>query len=206
MNTTRAEIPVPGLLWGAYPERRLTPRRLAERCGAAQRDATDRLADAAGALLHRRDARWLAEVRAAQAALAALDETAALETVRAAMLRDGLAAHAVVQALALAALAAARHLGVQPFDTQLIAAREVLDNRLAEMATGEGKTLSVALAATVAALAGMPVHVITANDYLVARDARRLQPLYAALGLSVGWVVQADLPAARARAYACSIS
>ena len=50
----------------------------------------------------------------------------------------------------------------------------MLDNRLAEMATGEGKTLAVALAAATAALAGMPVHVITANDYLVARDAEQL--------------------------------
>jgi preprotein translocase subunit SecA len=74
------------------------------------------------------------------------------------------------------------------------------------MATGEGKTLTVALAAAVGALAGLPVHAITANDYLVTRDADKLRPLYAALGLSVGCVVQADERPARAAAYRCDIA
>ncbi len=203
---SHADIPVPGLLWGDYPERRVAPRKLAERCTAALRGATDRLADAAGALMQSRDAAWLARVRAAQAALAPQSDDAALQAVRTALLRGGLCPAALVQALALAAQAAHRHLGVQPFDTQLIAARAVLEGRLAEMATGEGKTLAVALAAAAGALAGMPVHVVTANDYLVARDAQSLQPLYAALGLVVGRVVQPDDAAARARAYAGDIT
>jgi preprotein translocase subunit SecA len=209
MNTTRAELPIPGLLWGDYPERRPTPRRLAERLGAALRGDADRLSDAAAALLRWRDARCLAQVHAAQAALAASvtqDDAAALQAVRTALLRHGLTPPALAPAFALAARAAHRCLGVQPFDTQLIAAHAVLGKRLAEMATGEGKTLAVALAAAVGALAGMPVHVVTANDYLVARDAQRLQAMYAALGLSVGWVVQSDAPTVRAQAYACDIT
>jgi preprotein translocase subunit SecA len=206
MPLARADIAVPGLLWGDYPERPLRPRRLSERCGVALRHATDRLTDAASALLQRRAAAWLARVAAEQAALAVLDEAAARDQVRAALLREGLAPRVLVRALGLAALAAERHVGIRPYETQLLAARAVLDNRLAEMATGEGKTLAVALAAAVAALAGLPVHVITANDYLVARDAQRLQPLYAALGLSVGWVAQADDAAVRARAYARDIT
>lgn len=202
----RADLPIPGPLWGDYPERRLACQRAGERWGAVLRDLADRLADAAGALLRGRDTRWLAQVHAAQAAIAPLDVGVALTTVRTALLRRGLAAPAQAQALALASLAAQRCLGVQPFDTQLIAARAVLDNQLAEMATGEGKSLAVALAAAVGALAGMPVHVVTANDYLVARDAQRLQPMYALLGLTVGRVVQTDEPAARARAYACDIT
>jgi preprotein translocase subunit SecA len=201
-----ADIPIPGLLWGDYPERRPTPKRWAERCSVALRDAADRLADAAGALLRMREARWLAQVHAAQAELLPLDDPMALQAVRVALLRDGLTPLILAQAMALASQAAQRCLGIQPFDAQLIAARAVLGNRLAEMATGEGKTLAVALAAAVGALAGMPVHVVTANDYLVARDAQRLQPLYAALGLTVGWVVQADDTVARARAYDCDIT
>ena len=206
MTTTRADIPVPGLLWGANPERRATPRHWADRGGTLLRGAADRLADAADVLRRRRDAAWLARVRAAQATLAQQDDSAALAAVRTALWREGLAPAALLQALALAANTARRCLGVQPFDTQLIAARAVLDNQLAEMATGEGKTLAVALAAAVGALAGMPVHVVTANDYLVARDAQRLQPLAQALGLTVGCVVQADDPAERQRAYACDIT
>ncbi len=203
---TRADIPVPGLLWGDYPERRPVPRQFAERCAALLRDATSRLADATATLRRQRDAVWLTQVRQAQSALAAQDETTALTQVRKTLQRDGLTSAALVQALALVSQTAYTRLGVQPFDTQLLAARAALDNQLAEMATGEGKTLAVALAAAVGALAGMPVHVITANDYLVARDAQRLRPLSEALGLRVGWVVQADDPAARAPAYACDIT
>ncbi len=202
---TRADLPMPGLLWGDYPERRPASQQFAERCGALWRDAVDRAADAATALRRRRDAAWLARVRAAQVALAAQGHDAALQAVRATLQAEGLTATALVQALALVANAALEHLHVLPYDTQLIAARAVLDGQLAEMATGEGKTLAVALAATVAALAGMPVHVVTANDYLVSRDAQRLQPMAAALGLGVGSVLQADAPTVRARAFACAI-
>ena len=206
MHSTRANLPVPGLVWGSYPERRPAPRRFAERCAALLRDATDRTLDAASAWRRRHDAAWLQRVRAAQASLAALPEAEALAQVRTRLLREGLEAEALAHALALVANAAQARLGVQPFDTQLIAARAVLDNQLAEMATGEGKTLAVALAAAVGALAGMPVHVVTANDYLVARDAERMRPLADAFGLAVGCVVQPDLPAARAAAYACDIT
>ena len=69
------------------------------------------------------------------------------------------------------------------------------------MATGEGKTVATALAAGVAALAGVPVHVLTANDYLVQRDAENLTPFYAALGLSCGAVTQATPRAERLTVY-----
>jgi preprotein translocase subunit SecA len=97
-------------------------------------------------------------------------------------------------------------LGIEPFDTQLIAARIMMDNRLAEMATGEGKTLAAAMCAGAAALAGIPVHVITANDYLVARDAETLRPLYSSLGLTVGAVTQSLDRDDRQRAYDADIT
>jgi preprotein translocase subunit SecA len=196
-------LPVPGLLWGSYPERRVIRRALGERCNAALRALAER-----GVFWQsHRDAAFVARVHAAEAALAlAAPDGAALASVRLELVRGGLTPAALARALGMVSLVARQHLGQRPFDTQLIAARAVLDNRLAEMATGEGKTLAVALAAATAALAGIPVHVITANDYLVVRDAQRLQPLYAALGLSVGSVAQPDGPAQRAAAYGCDIT
>jgi preprotein translocase subunit SecA len=95
--------------------------------------------------------------------------------------------------------------GFAAFDTQLVAARALLDGRFVEMHTGEGKTLSAALAACVAALAGLPVHLLTANDYLVARDAEWLAPVAERLGLRVGHVVGESTPAERRAAHDADI-
>src|SRR6185436_9810490 len=91
-------------------------------------------------------------------------------------------------------------------DSQLLAGWLMLDRRLVEMQTGEGKTLAVALAAGTGALAGVPVHVITANDYLVERDAAYLEPVFEALGLTVGTITSVALPAQRREAYRCDIA
>jgi preprotein translocase subunit SecA len=111
---------------------------------------------------------------------------------------------AKLRARALGCVAAAMHrtLHRDPYDTQLHCADLLLQGRLAEMATGEGKTLAVALAAAVAALAGVPVHVMTANDYLVLRDAQQLQPFFAALALRNSSVVSTSTPDQRRAAYA----
>ncbi len=199
-------LPMPGLLWGAYPQRRPPRQHLAQRCNAALRWALDLALDSLHGMQSRTDAAWLAGLRADMQALRTPPLASSAAVLRSTFLREGLAPATLRRALALAGLAAERELGLTPFDSQLLAARTVLDNRLAEMATGEGKTLAVALAAATAALAGMPVHVITANDYLVARDAAALAPLYQALGLTVGCVVQPDEPATRAQAYACHIT
>lgn len=108
--------------------------------------------------------------------------------------------------LALAGEAARRMLGLRPHDVQMMGAWALLQGRLTEMATGEGKTLTAALAVAAAALAGMPVHVVTVNDYLAERDARIMAPLYEFFGLRVGIVVNACSPAERRQAYACDIT
>jgi preprotein translocase subunit SecA len=78
---------------------------------------------------------------------------------------------------------------------------------LAEMETGEGKTLTATLPACAAALAGIPVHIITVNDYLVERDAALMGPVYAAFGLTVGTVRDGETdPDARRAAYACDVT
>jgi preprotein translocase subunit SecA len=112
----------------------------------------------------------------------------------------------VAECFALIRVAALRTLGQCHYDTQLIAGYALLQGRLVEMATGEGKTFSATLPACTVALAGYPVHVITVNDYLARRDAEKMQPLYAFLGLGVGIVVQGLEKALRRQAYAQAIT
>lgn len=196
-------LPRPGVLHGAYPQR---PDAPPPRWLAALATAW-RLLPRPGECLGTR--RFLQAVQQATAVLAALPEPgriARLQAVRATLARQGLAAAVLPEALALAADAAQRQLGLVPHAVQLLAARTMLQGRLAEMATGEGKTLAAFLAAAVAGLAGVPVHLVTANDYLVQRDAAWLQPAYAALGLSVGTVVQPDGPVQRMAAHRCHVT
>jgi preprotein translocase subunit SecA len=142
------------------------------------------------------------------AELAALDAAALrerLRIVRAAMRREGLAPPLVVEALALAGEACRRTLNLTPFSGQFACASALVGGAVAEMDTGEGKTLAAYLAASAFALAGRLVHVVTANDYLASRDAQELRPAYEALGLSVGIVVNGDEADKRRAAYACDI-
>ena len=112
----------------------------------------------------------------------------------------------IVETFALVKQVCKRVMGINPYDTQIIAARMMLDGKLAEMATGEGKTLTAGLSAACAAMAGIPIHLITSNDYLVARDADYLKPLYTALGLTVSAVTQSMETDERLNAYACDIT
>jgi preprotein translocase subunit SecA len=128
-----------------------------------------------------------------------------LHALRAHMGCDGCTDALVAESLAVLSLMCARTLKTAPYDSQLVAARILVEGHFAEMATGEGKTLAVALAAATAALTGIPVHIVTANDYLVMRDAAALRPFYTALGLSVGHVTSQLDSEARRAAYACDI-
>ena len=135
-----------------------------------------------------------------------LTANAGLTHLRARLAHHGLTPAMACEALALVACHGEEVLSRKPYESQLHAALAMLDGQLAEMATGEGKTYAAALAAAVAALAGTPVHLMTANDYLVQRDADALTPLYAALGLTVGVVTSASTPAQRRAAYGCDIT
>jgi preprotein translocase subunit SecA len=145
---------------------------------------------------------------AAQARFARADDTTfahVLPGLRARLRRDGLQGASAGWALACVAEAAKRRLGLTPYPTQLLAAWLMLDGQLAEMATGEGKTLAAGVAAAAAALAGVPVHLLTANDYLVQRDRAKLAPLYDALGLSSACVLPTMARAERALAYRSAV-
>ena len=110
------------------------------------------------------------------------------------------------KAFALIRELADRNLGKRHFDVQLVGAFAMIKGMLAEMATGEGKTLTATLVAGTVGLAGIPVHVVTVNDYLVQRDAELMGPLYAQLGLTVGVVIAGQSTEERRAAYACDIT
>jgi preprotein translocase subunit SecA len=133
--------------------------------------------------------------------IALLAEAARLRPI---LLRDETAP--LVRIFALTHVAVERNLGMRYYPVQLAGGRALIGRRVVEMATGEGKTITAILPAVAAALAGRPVHVVTVNDYLAERDATRLRPVYAALGLSVGLVKQGDDPKARREAYAADVT
>ncbi len=112
----------------------------------------------------------------------------------------------VARAFALIRELSQRVLGQRHFDVQITGAFAMLKGMLAEMATGEGKTLTATLVAGTAALAGIPVHVVTVNDYLARRDAEQMGVLYARLGLTVGMVLNGQSADERRAAYACDIT
>jgi len=158
----------------------------------------------------RRLARIVAATQAAAAGLAELADAQLLERateLRARLRRAGFRDLALAgESFALVREAASRRLGQRHFDVQLIGGWAMLNGMLAEMDTGEGKTLTATLAAATAALAGRVVHVITVNDYLAERDADAMGPVYRALGLGVGFVKQGMEPALRRAAYRCDVT
>ncbi|MGX2983939.1 preprotein translocase subunit SecA [Helicobacter sp. 23-1048] len=117
----------------------------------------------------------------------------AFEALKKAHQEDGASLDSLLhQSFAITREAAKRTLGMRHFDVQLIGGMALHDGRIAEMKTGEGKTLVATLPVCLNALSGKSVHVITVNDYLANRDGSELEPLYNFLGLSVG-IITADL-------------
>lgn len=126
--------------------------------------------------------------------------------MRARLRRDGFAPELAGECFALVREAASRTIGQRHYSSQIMGGWVLLEGKLVEMATGEGKTFAATLPACAVALAGYPVHVITVNDYLASRDAGIMAPLYQFLGLSVGTVVQGMPRQARREAYARSVT
>jgi preprotein translocase subunit SecA len=112
----------------------------------------------------------------------------------------------IPQFLAIAREASERTTTLKPFDVQLLGALRMLAGDVVEMATGEGKTLSGAIAAAGYALGGRHVHVITINDYLARRDAEWMGPLLEAMGLTVGWITGDSTADERRESYKCDIT
>ncbi|MCP4039793.1 MAG: hypothetical protein GY733_22810, partial [bacterium] len=199
-----SEVQRPGVLHGGYPERvEAQPSRI-DRIVARFRDRASGQHPSKAQFA--RQAQRVIEQSDGYADLSAQTLQDKLEQVRPA-LRRKVAGPALIETLALVREYSRRELGMAHFDVQLMAGSAMLHGMLVELDTGEGKTLSATIPSAVAALAGIPVHVITVNDYLVERDAELMSPLYRALGLSVGTVVDTDPdPETRKRAYACDIT
>src|SRR5690349_583363 len=199
----KSPLHMPANASGPYPERRDPSRK---RSPAAM---LRRAARAIPGADRRSYGKFLARVHGEDARLRSLSAAAFQQhtrEIRARLASTGFREYGNAAAFALVREASRRELGLAHFDTQLIAANIMLGNQLAEMATGEGKTLTAALTAATVALAGMPVHVITANDYLVERDAEVVGPIYRALGLSVGTITQKMDQTQRRTGYGCDIT
>ena len=186
MKAGERSWPFPGVVWGDYPEQPLH----------------DGPPPPARPLSRRR----LQAFAATAAAIPLLPATGLPDGLRTLQHLASDSDDWLLQAFGLASSALAVALGFAPHRQQLLAARLLLDNRLVEMATGEGKTAAIALAAAVAALGRTPVHAITANDYLAQRDASQLRPFFALLGLHVGCVTQPMLAGERRQAYAGDVT
>jgi preprotein translocase subunit SecA len=109
------------------------------------------------------------------------------------------------EAFAAVREASVRTLGLRHYDVQLIGGMVLHDGKIAEMKTGEGKTLMATLAVYLNTLAGGSVHVVTVNDYLARRDAEWMTPIYDALGITVGVAVPGMSAAAKRASYACDV-
>ena len=112
----------------------------------------------------------------------------------------------LVEAFAVVREAAKRTLGLRPFDVQLVGAQALHHGMIAEMKTGEGKTLVAAIAVYLNALEGKGVHVVTVNDYLARRDAEWMGKIYRFLGLTVGIITHGLTDSQRREQYACDVT
>src|SRR3954454_6514258 len=110
------------------------------------------------------------------------------------------------EAFAVVREAGLRTLNMRHFDVQLIGGAVLHEGKIAEMRTGEGKTLMATLGAYLNALPGEGVHIVTVNEYLAQRDAAWMRPLYNFLGLTVGVIKNAQSPPEKREAYACDIT
>ena len=151
----------------------------------------------------------VAEINALETEISALTDEAL--RARTAMFREQIAAGAVLDELLVPAFAtvreaAKRALGQRHFDVQLIGGMVLNEGNIAEMKTGEGKTLVATLAVYLNALGGKGVHVVTVNDYLARRDASWMGQVYSFLGLTTGVIVHGLSDAQRRTAYACDVT
>ena len=129
-----------------------------------------------------------------------------IKELRRSLYAQGLVDTLVARAFSIVRVTAERRVGLRPYEVQLYAGKVMLQGRIAEMETGEGKTLTATLPACTTALAGIPVHIVTVNDFLVMRDAKWMGPIYKALGLSVGTITEGMSFEARREAYSCDVT
>jgi preprotein translocase subunit SecA len=201
---TSAELR-PGILTGTYPEREDTRDSWLERTAAS---TIGWLRQHVGGGRPRYQ-HFVQQVHAAADGMDELDDPALSRLVpelRRRLYSEGFTDALVSQSFAIVREMATRRLNMRHYDVQLYGGWIMLNGMISEMETGEGKTLTATLTAATVALAGVPVHVVTVNDFLVQRDAAWMRPLYRALGLTVGTITEDMEPDDRRKAYACDIT
>lgn len=154
------------------------------------------------------ETRFVKGVLASEARLAALDSKALQEQLRQLRYRVrkvGLDEGELALMFAIIRESAVRTLGVKHFASQIAGAWAMIQGRVIEMDTGEGKSLCATLAAASAALLGVPVHILTVNEYLAGRDAEQFRRLYEFLRLTVGSVCESMAEQDKRTAYLCDI-
>ena len=205
MRTTRNMALRPGIRLGIYPERSQEPPNWLETVYTRLQEYVNTTVKG----MRRPMSQFIRSVEQAGKRLDGMSDVELQYQARAngeLLKGEGLTEQHLAMAFAVIREASGRTLGMRHHDVQLMAGRVLIDGMLAEMETGEGKTLMASLPAATAALAGIPVHVITVNDYLAARDAEKMSPLYTFLGLSVATVHEEMDDAARRAAYAADIT
>lgn len=194
----------PGAVLGKYPQKKDSMPGLLEQMVTNGLERANRLVN-----YQQFQLRYIVNrVNQYQPKLEQLSETAMTEHIlqlRQNLFRNGLETDLIAQSFATIREVSGRTLDKRHFDVQLLGGWVMMNGMVAEMETGQGKTLTATLASCTAALTGIPVHVITANDYLVSRDATILKPLYQRLGLNVGTVVEGVDAEQRRMAYACDV-
>ncbi|MFU8897125.1 MAG: preprotein translocase subunit SecA [Gammaproteobacteria bacterium] len=203
--STNSALLRPGVAVGRYPQREDFRENWLDR-------AVNRINGAARQLLRSRGRGFDAFIRQVNGAADGLEALSDQELnwrtreLRRRMYSEGLKDPLVAQAFALVREVAGRRLGMRHYDVQLFGGRVMLEGMIAEMETGEGKTMTATLPACAAALAGIPVHVVTVNDFLVERDAEWMRPIYRAFGLTVGTISEGMSLEERRKAYACDVT
>jgi len=198
-------LPSAKQLRGFYPERRPGEESKVDRAAVT-------LLGNATRRLRAHPARYgeiVPAVRAASEELRGIDDAALgkrARELRGVVRAQGLDLARSAAVFALAREFAERRIGMRHFDVQLIGGWVLLHGMVAEMETGEGKTLTATLPACAAAVAGIPVHVVTVNDYLARRDADWMRPVYEGFGLTVGVIQQGMSLDDRRRAYRCDVT
>ncbi|MEL6550933.1 MAG: prepilin peptidase [Pseudomonadota bacterium] len=128
-----------------------------------------------------------------------------LEKARSRAISEGLRGSAGSDLMAVVCEVASRTLGMKPYKVQIRASLVILESCVAEMATGEGKSLVASLTAAMAALTRVPAHVVTVSDYLATRDADEMRPLFDWLGLSLGCITHETPQSGRSGIYGCDV-
>ena len=157
----------------------------------------------------KRYARLVTEINALEEKFEALDADAIKQhyaAIRERLTKGENEMAVLPEVFALVREASKRELGLRHFDVQMVGGMVLQDGKIAEMQTGEGKTLVATLPACLNAACGRNVHIVTVNDYLASRDSEWMAPIYRYLGLSVGTIVSQQSGKERAEAYAADIT